>query len=229
MLDNGKWVINLDNVLDVEQLKSLDYEICMGIALSEHHLPTPGVAPIGLEYPPGKLEKKYKDTEVWDVLSDYQRRMFIRVYERACLPVRAVYVKKQNDYSTKHLSNECEWHENAKFFPGLIKFIQQLPFKEFGRIEILVSDANNEVPTHRDVMNLEDFDKSTTDFLWLSPRGNDKKFYVSDDNNNKHYTSHISWFNETDKHGSDSVPYSTYSIRVDGIFTDEFKEKCLSI
>lgn len=217
---------DLEPFFDVEEIQALDYEICMGIALSEHHLPTPGVRPIGLEYPPGVIERKYIGTEMWDALTVYQRRTFLRVYERATLPVRAVYVKKQNHYSLKHLDEHCVWHENARFFPKLIDFINKAPFKEFGRVEIFVCDPNNGVPEHIDAMDDDDEFKPAGDFLWFSPRGNDKKFYVYDNEGNKQYATHISWFNERDPHGSDPVPYSTYSVRVDGVFTDEFREKC---
>ena len=223
----NKWMVDLEPFFNIKQIQDLDYEICMGIAKSEHHLPTPGVRPIGLEYPPGTLENKHKGTEVWNDLTLYQRRMFVRVYERACFPVRAVYVKKQDHYTRKHLDAHCEFTDNAKYFPKLLEFINNAPFKEYGRIEIFVCDANNGVPEHTDAMDDDDPNRPPGDFLWFTPRGNDKKFYVWDDKGNKHYASHISWFNERDPHGSDPVPYSTYSIRVDGIFKDEFREKCL--
>ena len=226
MIGNN-WIVNLEPYFDVEEIKQLDYEVCMGIALSEHHLPTPGVKPIGLEYPPSAIEHKYKHSKLWKELNTYQRRMFLRVYERACLPVRAIYVRKQNHYRNKHLEAHSEWTDNAVHFPKLIEFIKKAPFKEFGRIEMFVCDANNGVPEHIDAMDDDDPNRPPGDFLWFTPRGNDKMFYVYDDKGNKHYASHISWFNERDPHGSDPVPYSTYSIRVDGVFTDEFKKKCL--
>ena len=224
-----KWLIDLEPFFNINEIKALDQEICMGIALSEHHLPTPGVKPQNVEYPPSAIEKEYrkKSPEWYNSLTTYQRRMYIRVHDRACLPVRAVYVKKQDHYTRKHLNSHSEFTENAKYFPELINFINNAPFKEYGRIEIFVCDANNGVPEHLDAMDEDDPNKEPGDFLWFTPRGNDKKFYVRDNQGKKHYASHISWFNERDLHGSDPVPYSTYSIRVDGIFKEEFREKCL--
>tara|TARA_B100000131_G_scaffold299379_1_gene319822 strand:+ start:911 stop:1600 length:690 start_codon:yes stop_codon:yes gene_type:complete len=228
MLGN-KWIIDLEPHFNVDEIKALDYEICMGIALSEHYLPTPGVKSQNLEYPPSKFEYEYKTQfpDWYESLTTYQRRMFMRVYDRACLPVRAIYVKKQDDYTKKHLDSHSKFTKNAKHFPKLINFIDNIPFKEYGRIEIFVCDPNNGVPEHLDAIDEEDPNREPGDFIWFTPRGNDKKFYVKDDTEHKHYASHISWFNERDIHGSDPVPYSTYSIRVDGIFEEEFRKNCL--
>ena len=35
----------------------------------------------------------------------------------------------------------------------------------------------------------------------------------------------IYWFNDMDYHGVEPAPYFRYSIRVDGIFTNEFVER----
>ena len=96
-----------------------------------------------------------------------------------------------------------------------------------GLDSLFVGYPNCVVPTHTDVMNEEDEHEVTCDFFWLSARGNDKKFYVLDKDNNKHYATHLSWFDEKDPHGSDPLPYSTLSVRVDGVFEKEFRKKCL--
>tara|TARA_R110002153_G_scaffold29711_3_gene91125 strand:+ start:46179 stop:46865 length:687 start_codon:yes stop_codon:yes gene_type:complete len=227
MAINGKWLIDLEPFVNLTELKELDYELCRGFALSEYHLPTPGIRPIGLEHSPSEIEKKWKGKDEVKDMSDTQRRLFLSVYEKAAFPGRAVMIKKQDHYKNKHLDSHCVFTKNAIFFPKLLSFINKFPFKEYGRIELFVGYPNCSVPIHKDVMDENDVNEKTCDFFWLSTRGNDKKFYVLDDKNKKHYATHISWFDEKDLHGSDPLPYSTLSLRVDGIFEEEFKNKCL--
>ena len=227
MAINGKYLINLEPFVNVKEIQELDYELCRGFALSEFHLPTPGIRPIGLDYSPSEIERKWKGREEVKDMTDFQRRLFLSVYERAAFPGRAVMIKKQDHYRNKHLDAHCEFTDNARHFPKLLKFIDDFPFKEYGRIELFVGYPNCVVPTHTDVMNEEDEHEVTCDFFWLSARGNDKKFYVLDKDNNKHYATHLSWFDEKDPHGSDPLPYSTLSVRVDGVFEKEFRKKCL--
>jgi hypothetical protein len=227
MLGN-KWMINLDDQFDVDQIKSLDKELCIGIAKSNHHLPTPGVKPLYIDSPT-IIEKEYINSGEISDLTQYERRMFLRLYEKQPFNVRSVYVKQQTHYNLKHLDSESDWTENAKHFPELIKFINTLPFEQYGRIEIFVADANNRVPIHIDAMSDSDITSDPGDFLWISTRGNDKKFHVIGDDGKKHYASYISWFNERDPHGSDPVPFAAYSIRIDGIFLPGVRDKWLTL
>jgi hypothetical protein len=54
-----------------------------------------------------------------------------------------------------------------------------------------------------------------------------KAFFVEDkDSDTRHYIkSQVAWFDTANYHGSDTSPYSAFSIRVDGVFTDQFKKK----
>ena len=63
MAINGKYLINLEPFVNVKEIQELDYELCKGFALSEFHLPTPGIRPIGLDYSPSEIERKWKGRE----------------------------------------------------------------------------------------------------------------------------------------------------------------------
>jgi len=59
-------------------------------------------------------------------------------------------------------------------------------------------------------------------FIWFSPNKT-KRFYVRDDNEKHYIESRFCYFDNANIHGSDMIESNTFSIRVDGLFSDEFK------
>jgi hypothetical protein len=111
----------------------------------------------------------------------------------------------------------------ASDFPFLMEFIKTLPFKETGRILIIYDDSGAEVPAHRDHMDPE----TCNEFIWFRTNKN-KPFYVLNNENGekKYVESYSAWFDAVNQyHGSDAAPGLTFSFRVDGVFTDEFREQ----
>jgi hypothetical protein len=63
------------------------------------------------------------------------------------------------------------------------------------------------------------------EFLYLQPNSLKKFFIIDEDTTEKHYVDcSAAFFNELDYHGADGVPRLTYSVRIDGVFTPEFRE-----
>ncbi len=117
------------------------------------------------------------------------------------------------------------WHPTvyANEFALLMEFIGTLPFQATGRILIMYDDAPREIPAHRDHIKTG----ICHEFLWF--RTNFKKpFYMLDQNTNekKYVEGYSAWFDSVNQyHGSDASDGLSYSIRVDGKFTDEFRAK----
>lgn len=117
------------------------------------------------------------------------------------------------------------WHptEYAEEFALLMDFIATLPFRATGRMLIMYDDAARSVPAHRDHIKTD----VCHEFLWF--RTNLKKpFYMLNHRTNeKQYVEGYSaWFDSVNQyHGSDAYEGLSYSIRVDGKFTDEFRAK----
>ena|SRR4028118_2422091 len=113
--------------------------------------------------------------------------------------------------------------EHANEFALLMDFIRTLPFKATGRMLIMYDDAPRPVPSHRDHIETE----ICHEFLWF--RTNKKKpfFMLNHLTGEKQYVEHYSaWFDSVNQfHGSDPVDGLSFSIRVDGLFTDEFRER----
>jgi len=117
------------------------------------------------------------------------------------------------------------WHRApaADEFAELMAFIDTLPFKSRGRMLIMYDDAARPVPAHRDHEETE----VCHDFIWF--RTNlDKPFYMLDQRTGErlYVTSYSAWFDTVNQfHGSEARDGLSFSVRVDGVFTDEFKAR----
>lgn len=108
-------------------------------------------------------------------------------------------------------------------FSLLMDFIATLPFKATGRMLIMYDDVRRPVPAHRDHTETQ----MCHDFIWF--RTNLKKpFYLLNHQTNEklYVESYSAWFDSVNQfHGSDSCDGLSFSIRVDGVFTDKFRER----
>lgn len=108
-------------------------------------------------------------------------------------------------------------------FALLMDFIATLPFKATGRMLIMYDDVCRPVPAHRDHTDTE----VCHEFVWF--RTNlDKPFYMlNHETGEKLYVnSHSAWFDTVNQfHGSDPREGLSFSVRVDGVFTDEFRRR----
>ena len=113
--------------------------------------------------------------------------------------------------------------EAAQEFAPLMDFIATLPFKATARMLIIYDQAGRAVPAHRDHDDVD----LCHEFIWF--RTNlDKPFYMLDPiTDNKRYVhSHAAWFDTVNQyHGADGNGRLSISIRVDGIFSDDFRQR----
>lgn len=117
------------------------------------------------------------------------------------------------------------WHrtpEAAEFAP-LMAFIDTLPFRATGRILIIYDNGGNEVPAHRDHLDAE----RCHEFIWLRTNFN-KSLYMLDPASGERLDlrSYSAWFDTVNQyHGADAAEGLSFSIRVDGIFSDDLRRK----
>jgi hypothetical protein len=111
--------------------------------------------------------------------------------------------------------------EEAGQFADLMDFIATLPFKATGRMIIMYDDGGRAVSAHRD----HDSTDLCHEFIWF--RTNlDKPFYMLNPatEERRYVQSHAAWFDTVNQyHGGDPTGRLSFSIRVDGVFTDEFR------
>lgn len=109
-------------------------------------------------------------------------------------------------------------------FPRTVAFVRGLPFATIGSVKLLGLAAHDHGTVHRDAVPA---DKPNPDhFVTFSPKGT-KRLFVWDDAKGERTIapSRAYWFNDSDYHGVLADPFFRYSIRVDGTFTPEFKER----
>jgi hypothetical protein len=112
--------------------------------------------------------------------------------------------------------------DEAAEFPELMDFIATLPFAATGRMLIIYDDSGREVPAHRD----HDSRDLCHEFIWLRTNF-DKPFYMlNPETGEKLYVeSHSAWFDSVNQfHGADSTGGLSFSIRIDGRFSDDFRK-----
>jgi hypothetical protein len=108
-------------------------------------------------------------------------------------------------------------------FSLLMDFIATLPFKATGRMLIMYDDVQRVVPAHRDHTETE----VCHEFIWFRTNLNKPFYMFNHRTNEKRYVESFSaWFDTVNQfHGTDAGAGLTFSIRVDGIFTDEFRRR----
>ena len=140
--------------------------------------------------------------------------------------VREVWLKRTRpgtpyDYLDINRTDLWVLTDHAFEFSLLMDFIETLPFESTGRILLIYDDGGRIVPAHRDHESTD----ICHDFIWF--RTNLRKpFYLLNQHTcEKLYVDGYSaWFDTVNQyHGSDSAEGLTFSFRVDGHFTKEFK------
>jgi hypothetical protein len=111
--------------------------------------------------------------------------------------------------------------EEADEFAELMAFIATLPFKSTGRMIIMYDDSGRAVSAHRD----HDSADLCHEFIWFRT-SLDKPFYMLNPESGEklQVASHSAWFDTVNQfHGADASGGLSFSIRVDGVFTDAFR------
>ena len=105
-------------------------------------------------------------------------------------------------------------------FSLLMDFIATLPFKATGRMLIIYDDEATPVPPHRDHLNTE----VCNHFVWFRTNLDKPLYMLNHETGEKLYVaSYSAWFDTVNQfHGSDAAEGLSFSVRVDGTFTDEF-------
>jgi len=114
------------------------------------------------------------------------------------------------------------------FLPSTLAFIQSLPFSSIGRCNIMGLEAHDHGTVHHDGEHDDRADDDAPDeFITLYPVDN-KQLYLWDEPAKQAHVvagARAVWFNDFDYHGVSAAPFFRYSIRVDGVFTDAFRQQ----
>ncbi|HVE53277.1 MAG TPA: hypothetical protein VNB23_07805 [Ramlibacter sp.] len=252
---NGQAIVDLDPYVDVAGFNALVEECTLGLARSQWDVGSfgPGVydkdltrdlyaIETGVYRPPRAGRRPHPDAEylrgALRNMTINQRRMYLKLRYGLYNSGHSVYLRQptDNNYMVLNQPELNRWTANAAQFPGLVAWIKQLPFAGLGRILFFINEHCCPVVEHSD-LHSSDVARGyvadrphTHEFLWIRPSvENAKGFYVLDerDGTKHHVKGNAAWFNSFDVHGADAGPTMTWSLRVDGQFTDAFRNTLL--
>lgn len=235
--------IDTDPFIDLAALKAIELDIVKGICLSDLGMASYGptmLDPLGRQdYLVARrqitqLPAEHPHRRLFDELETHTKhdafalaratRIFAKIYYNIYSGGPSIPLRTSRLYADKNKADRCVETKNAVLFPSLFDYVHtRLPFSEVGRIVIFLNDHDLVTPIHSDDVPVK---WHQNEFLWLRPNLA-KKFFIYDRTSGaKHYvTSHSAFFNEQCWHGTDPSPNMTFSIRIDGFFTQAFREQ----
>lgn len=241
----GQPYIDLDQHIDIDGFRALDHKMCYGIAKSywDQGNYGPGIYDRSAHQDLFWLEadiynRRHPD---WEELSKLQfedinqRRKYLKLRYGVYNPSHTIYLKKpsgRNYYSIAN-SSENPWTDNKKHFPELVAWIERLPFESIGRVIFFVHEHDCDLVMHSDLKYSKEPSEKykansphETEFVWIRPNMG-KNFFVYDEERNErmYVKGYSAFFNSYDVHGGDATDTMTYSLRVDGTYTSEFRKQ----
>ena len=139
---------------------------------------------------------------------------------------RLIYLSKstgEENYYDLDRTDLWERSEEAEHFPELMDFIATLPFQATGRMIIMYDDSGRAVSAHKD----HDSPELCHEFIWFRTSLRKPFYMLNPETGEKVYVrSNAAWFDTVNQfHGADASGGLSFSIRVDGVFTDEFRKR----
>lgn len=213
--------VSLDQLLDLPELINMHPEICRGIAESTPITNVFGDLLPG--YPAGSIAgaiswfNSLPSTHPLKAVKPFTSSDEIIAYLQYAvetISVGSVVVLKSDSYQSG------AWTESAKKFESLTEWMKrQEVFSTIERFVVFMTPQNYLVPTHSHPP-----DQPNREFIWVRPLQHKRFFLYNEETNEKKYVEgHSAWFNSCQYHGADPIPIATYSFRVEGAFTDGFR------
>lgn len=122
--------------------------------------------------------------------------------------------------------------QEAAHFPNVVKWVESLVgtvFEDIGRVIFFHCEADGIPFEHRDLdakNGINVVKPHRNEFIHIRPNTK-KAFYLWDpETKDKTYLNcRAAWWNDVDWHGGERIMEQSYSLRIDGKFTDAFRKK----
>jgi hypothetical protein len=122
--------------------------------------------------------------------------------------------------------------EEAAYFPNVVKWVEQLQgpvFEHIGRVIFFHCEADGIPFEHRDLDANNGVDvvkPHRNEFIHIRPNTKKAMYLWDPESKNKTYlNTRAAWWNDVDWHGGEKIMEQSYSLRIDGKFTEEFRKK----
>lgn len=230
ILINNQPFINLDPHLDIESFDLLHEKISYGIAKSYKFIVPCPVPKYNIyeQHLDSYFDTRQRDSISHPELSFHELNTYSMMKGSAFvgseLSIKDVKAYP-DDYRFKNLDRYTEIKEAGKNFNFLFDWIdKQRCFSEYGRVIFFISMPGQKGIIHNDY---GDFKHKKDQFVWITGKVK-KSFFIYDDlTNTKIYnTGRAIIFNNCDYHGTENENhYVAWSLRIDGVFKDEWAKK----
>lgn len=242
----GRPYIDLSKILDLSSFDKIHPEICRGFAVAKH------MAALGsIDVPEGFMNLKVYNNQFKPLYKSYEELLKLpkdnairlnghdladnelSTYLKFALggyDLYSFYVIYDFTEGWREDSNIRGRNTIADYFPEVISWIDELVerrvFSHIGRATFFVQEAGGISFEHHDPSVDPEKPDITSEFIHVRPNI-DRPFYVRDSETlEKFYIeTRAGYWNDQDYHGGDPVLKPTYSFRVDGKFTEEFKKQ----
>jgi hypothetical protein len=233
--------IDLTKYIDLESFDSLHSEISRGIVTARpfiidgNHKINPGsINPTGQGY---KVKPLYNAYSEWESLPEDNPLKVAGnslTYNQLTTYLKYAFggYDLYSHYDVLEYGPENNSEKVGEHFPNLLKWI--LDFKENGIFSILhsatifVLEAGG-IPWEHYDPEYSDSDKDfIPEFIHIKT-DIERPFYLFDPNTQTrtYINTRVAWWDERDWHGGEPINRSTYTLRINGRFTDSFKRKIL--
>jgi hypothetical protein len=176
----------------------------------------------GLELMP----KDFKNFQERNIFTRYLK-MAMGSYD----PYIYYYLWEEGDWDDR--PGERQLTDESKHFPNVVEWVLKLKeqniFEHIGRVIFFHCEADGIPFEHRDLdarngMNV--VKPHRNEFIHIRPNTK-KAFYLWDPatKNKTYLNTRAAWWNDVDWHGGEKIIEQSYSLRIDGKFSEEFRKK----
>jgi len=174
----------------------------------------------------------YRDFKDYKIRNKFTR--YLKMAMGAYDPYIYYFLWQEGDWD--HRPDARQLTEESQYFPGVVEWVLKLKenniFEHIGRVIFFHLEADGIAFEHRDldanngVFDSDHYTPHRNEFIHVRPNTK-KSFYVWDpDSKTKvHINSRAAWWNDQDWHGGDKIMEPSYSLRIDGRFSEEFRKQ----
>jgi ectoine hydroxylase-related dioxygenase (phytanoyl-CoA dioxygenase family) len=235
---NNEPFYNLGNYIDYDSFEQLLPSINYNIALSCDSITPTGTSQSTL-YNQDEKDVTNLAQSLRKLTSDlnlsWKQYLYVAMFCKSATTLGSgLYLTQPKDtkdprvfYHTKHQASSWVRTQAASRFNFLFDWIDaQNCFKEYGRIMFFIVDQYSKGALHRD--NYQ-FKEEPDDFLYIQPSLNKRLTIFDPDTKQVVYNPHnVSLFNTNNWHQAENNSGTIgWSLRIDGVFTEEFKSRAL--
>jgi hypothetical protein len=174
----------------------------------------------------------YRDFKNFTVRNKFTR--YVKMAMGAYDPYIYYYLWEEGSWNDRTAPRKLT--PEAEYFPNTVKWVENMItqgiFEHIGRVIFFHCEADGIPFEHRDldakngILKDHEYTNHRNEFIHIRPNTK-KAFYIWDpETMNKTYlNTRAAWWNDQDWHGGETIMEQSYSLRIDGKFTEEFRTK----